>query len=159
MTEFRASPQPFQLNYAAIEFLYNYAVTLRSLVWVDVFNKYADDLDLIAPFGGEDPLVMLAWQSKQLEELVVNGYALDASNVVGMARLRGDTLKRFEVSHVEWSPELCEQVSEGLGRNWSPRPPPKNCFSTFYQQRQQQGIGYGNWDECVMKYVQGGSDD
>lgn len=58
-------------------------------------------------FGNEpDPLVMMAWTCKKLEELVVHGYFIESNNLIGIARLRGSNLKRLEVSHLVWSPKL-----------------------------------------------------
>lgn len=65
---------------------------------------------------------MLAWQCKKLQELVLNGYAVDRMNVIGIARLRGTALKRFEVSALPWDGALCDEISEQLGRPWTPLP-------------------------------------
>lgn len=65
---------------------------------------------------------MLAWQCKLLQELVINGYLVEALNVVGVARLRGETLSRLEVSGVEWTPQLVDEVSKQMGRGWTPLP-------------------------------------
>lgn len=57
---------------------------------------------------GQESLVMMAWRCKQLEELILHGHPMDAYDMVGIARLRGSQLKRFEVSELEWSTELNE---------------------------------------------------
>ena len=51
----------------------------------------------------QDPLVMMAWRCKKLEEIVVHGYVLDPHNLVGISRLRGKDLKVLEVSRIDLS--------------------------------------------------------
>ena len=51
----------------------------------------------------QDPLVMMAWRCKKLEEIVVHGYVLDPHNLVGISRLRGKDLKILEVSRIDLS--------------------------------------------------------
>lgn len=53
---------------------------------------------------GQDPLVMMSWRCKNLEEIVIHGYVLDPHNIVGISRLRGRTLKRLEVSMIDSTP-------------------------------------------------------
>lgn len=51
----------------------------------------------------QDPLVMMAWRCKKLEEIVIHGYVLDPHNLVGISRLRGKDLKVLEVSRIDLS--------------------------------------------------------
>ena len=69
----------------------------------------------------QDPLVMMAWRCKKLQELIVHGYVLDPHNVVGVARLRGRELQVLEVSGIHLSIpsvmvspfiEVCERERE-----------------------------------------------
>lgn len=51
----------------------------------------------------QDPLVMMAWRCKKLQEIVIHGYVLDPHNLVGVSRLRGRELQLLEVSRVDLS--------------------------------------------------------
>lgn len=50
---------------------------------------------------GADPIVMMAWRCKFLEEIVIHGYVMDPYNLVGVSRLLGCNLKRLEVSMID----------------------------------------------------------
>lgn len=79
---------------------------------------------------------------------MLNGYEILPVNVVGIARLRGTDLRRFEVSDVEWNPQLCDEISKQLGREWTPLP--KSRLNAIF-------INNGNLqlqNEYVMKCVQ-----
>lgn len=54
--------------------------------------------------SGQDPFVMMSWRCKNLEEIIIHGYVLDPHNVVGISRLRGRGLKRFEISMIDSIP-------------------------------------------------------
>lgn len=54
--------------------------------------------------SGQDPFVMMAWRCKNLEEIVIHGYVIDPHNIVGMSRLRGQSLKRLEISMIDETP-------------------------------------------------------
>lgn len=74
------------------------------MVWVDSMRiqEYRNIMELL--FRTEqDPLVMMAWVCKKLEEIVLHGYILDPHNLVGISRLRGRELKKLEVSRVDLS--------------------------------------------------------
>lgn len=53
---------------------------------------------VLSYYSGADPLIMLAWRCKHLEELVIHGYNLRPHNLVGIAKLRGRGLHTLEVS-------------------------------------------------------------
>lgn len=95
---------------------------------------------------------MLAWRCKQLEELVLNGYEVDPHNIVGIARLRGPALKRLEVSHLEWTPQLSEEISKQLGRDWTPLP--KSHLNSIFVNDGRFNLHLQ--DEYVMQCVQEG---
>lgn len=98
----------------------------------------------------QDPLVMLAWRCKKLTTLVLNGIEIDAHNLIGIARLRGGDLQRLEVSHVEWTAELCDEVGKQLGRNWTPLP--KTRLNSIFVHDGRFNLQLQN--EYVMKCVQ-----
>lgn len=99
----------------------------------------------------QDPLVMLAWRCKLFNELVLNGYGVDPNNLIGIVRLRGPELKRLEASDVEWTSQLCEEVSNQLGRGWTPLP--KNHLNSIFVNDGRFNLQLQN--EYVMKCVQG----
>lgn len=90
----------------------------------------------------EDPFVMLAWRCSHLTMLRLIGLELSASDVIAISRLRGPGLRQLdvalsclthsinEVGESTWvvplsvmagkTRELCQQVSESLGREWWP---------------------------------------
>uniref|UniRef100_A0A182T6R3 F-box domain-containing protein n=1 Tax=Anopheles maculatus TaxID=74869 RepID=A0A182T6R3_9DIPT len=91
-----------KINCDALEYLsLHYKDTLRSLIWVDSMRieEYRNIMELMM-HTEQDPLVMMAWRCKKLQELIVHGYLLDPRNLVGVARLRGRELKVLEVSGV-----------------------------------------------------------
>lgn len=92
---------------------------------------------------------MTAWRCKKLKEIVLNGYGVDIVNVIGIARLRGPELDRFEVSDVEWTPELCEEISKLLNRDWTPVP--KTRLNSMFH---EGGVGLALQAEYVIKCVQ-----
>lgn len=93
---------------------------------------------------------MMAWRCKKLKELVLNGYELDPMNVIGIARLRGEDLHRFEVSNVSWDPELCAEVSKQVGRDWVTLP--KSPLNVVFVNEGRFNLQLQN--EYVMKCVQ-----
>lgn len=142
---------------------------MQSVIWIDVASEILDYfvsllriilfLTLpINPIGishsqedyEQDPLVMLAWRCKELKELVLNGYAVEPFNVVGIARLRGTDLQRLEVSDVEWTPQLCDEISVQLGRDWTPLP--KTRLNSIFVNDGRFNLQLQN--EYVMKCVQ-----
>lgn len=96
-------------------------------------------------------MVMMAWRCKELKELVLNGYEVDPVNVIGIARLRGANLKRLEVSDVAWTPQLCDEISKQLGRDWTPLPKTR-LNSIFVNDDGRVNLQLQN--EYVMKCVQ-----
>lgn len=71
------------------------------------FQQAVDDpkknvMELMRP--GADPIVMMAWRCKFLEEIVIHGYVMDPYNLVGVSRLLGRNLKRLEVSMIDSVP-------------------------------------------------------
>lgn len=93
---------------------------------------------------------MMAWQCKGLRELVLNGYMLDPVNVIGIARLRGVDLQRLEVSDVAWTPQLCDEISKQLARDWTPLP--KNRLNSVFINDGRFNLQLLN--EYVMRCVQ-----
>lgn len=93
---------------------------------------------------------MMAWRCKGLQELVLNGYDVDPVNVIGIARLRGADLQRLEVSDVEWTAQLCNEISNQLGRDWTPLP--KNRLNSIFVNDGRFNLQLQN--EYVMKCVQ-----
>lgn len=92
------------MNPQAIDFIsQNYNSTFKSLTWIDSAfdNQEAEFFYLTTD---QDPLVMMAWRCSKLEEIVLHGYLLDVHNLVGIARLRGENLKRFEVAKIDLLP-------------------------------------------------------
>ncbi|XP_017844509.2 LOW QUALITY PROTEIN: F-box only protein 33 [Drosophila busckii] len=113
------------MNRTAIDWMARYFTnTLQSIYYIDTVNKYHGRSDLRF-IQHEDPLVMLAWCCKKLEEIVVHGYAMDPHNLVGIARLRGRHLKRLEVSQICWNNAALtnafnDEMSGLLGHEWQP---------------------------------------
>lgn len=119
-----------RINCDALEYLSRYyKETLRSMIWVDSMRiqEYRNIMELVLRTE-QDPLVMMAWRCKKLEEIVIHGYALDPHNLVGISRLRGKELKVLEVSRIDLSMPsvimtLIEEISLQLGQNWTPLDP------------------------------------
>lgn len=117
------------MNIDAIIKLENYKDTLRSLAWVDSHN--ADEHSYSNAFITYernsqvpnstiiDPLIIIAWGCKKLEELTLIGYNYHAINWVGVARLRCETLKvmQFVEEDVVYSDS---GVHNYLLEHWAP---------------------------------------
>lgn len=76
-----------------------YRSSLRSIIWVDSRTSrsvwvFVELLQRNTP----DPLVMAAWTCTKLEEVVLLGYKYFEEDIVAIARLRGDVLKRICVA-------------------------------------------------------------
>lgn len=117
-----------RINCDALEYLSrHYKDTLRSMVWVDSMRieEYRNIMELVLRTE-QDPLVMMAWRCKKLEEIIIHGYVLDPHNLVGVSRLRGRGLKCLEVSRIDLSipsvmmAPFIEEISAQLGKRWSP---------------------------------------
>lgn len=107
----------------------NYAETLTSIMWVDsLSNDNHYTWNLMSPEQASNfnerapnPLIMLAWMCKKLEEitfignflneirsmpmfftrLLLIGYKYPEDNLVAIARLRKNTLKKLEFAHAD----------------------------------------------------------
>nr|XP_967995.2 PREDICTED: F-box/LRR-repeat protein 21 [Tribolium castaneum] len=89
------------VNLETLEFIsafYNH--TLRSLVWVDSMGNNEETWSFLASQRdlSPDPLVMMSWLCSNLSELVFYGYKYREENLVAIARLRGEKLKKLEVA-------------------------------------------------------------
>uniref|UniRef100_A0A182NGU0 F-box domain-containing protein n=1 Tax=Anopheles dirus TaxID=7168 RepID=A0A182NGU0_9DIPT len=102
----------------------------------------------------QDPLVMMAWRCKKLQEIILHGYVLDPHNLVGVARLRGQNLQVLEVSGLHLSiPSLMvkpfvEEISVQLGKKWCPLdaktlPPALRFYPVSDEVR----------DQYILKYI------
>ncbi|XP_053684354.1 F-box only protein 33 [Sabethes cyaneus] len=120
-----------RINFDALEYLSRfYKETLKSMIWVDSMRiqEYRNIMELVVRTG-QDPLVMMAWRCKKLEEIVIHGYVLDPHNLVGISRLRGKELKVLEVSRIDLSmpsvmmAPFIEEISTQLGQKWAPLDP------------------------------------
>ncbi|RZC41072.1 F-box only protein 33, partial [Asbolus verrucosus] len=89
------------VNMGMLEFLSAYyAETLRSIMWVDSLSNSKQSWSFLTSHydNSPDPLIMISWLCKNLEELVFYGYKYCEENLIAIARLRGDKLKRFEIA-------------------------------------------------------------
>ncbi|XP_055631217.1 F-box only protein 33 [Toxorhynchites rutilus septentrionalis] len=120
-----------RINCDALEYLSRYyKETLKSMIWVDSMRiqEYRNIMELVLRTE-QDPLVMMAWRCKKLEEIVIHGYVLDPHNLVGISRLRGKELKVLEVSRIDLSipsvmmTPFIEEISTQLGQKWAPLDP------------------------------------
>ncbi|KAH0813329.1 F-box only protein 33-like isoform X3 [Tenebrio molitor] len=77
-----------------------YAQTLRSIMWVDSLSHSKESWSFLTSHydSTPDPLIMISWLCKKLEELVFYGYKYCEENLIAIARLRGDKLKKFEIA-------------------------------------------------------------
>lgn len=68
-------------------------------MWIDSLNNNDSSWIFAKPMFDEspDPFVLTAWLCKHLEEFVLYGYKYWEENLVAIGRLRGDTLKKFEI--------------------------------------------------------------
>ncbi|GLV43555.1 uncharacterized protein CBL_04097 [Carabus blaptoides fortunei] len=110
-----------------------YARSFRSIMWVDSQSQETS-WSLIKIMGENDanhpdPLVMAAWLCPKLEEIVLLGYKYFEEDLVGIARLCENKLRRLEVADEEviYSHEVYrgltdskEEISKVLGRPWAP---------------------------------------
>jgi len=113
------------------------STTLESIIIVDGMTDFVPAV--YETFGVEDPFVMLTWKCQNLKEFSLIGYDIDQDDVVAIARLKGNQLKRFEIpmccistieveeaAGVAWSnrgivgTNFFTEVSKSLGRDWSP---------------------------------------
>ncbi|XP_040155085.1 F-box only protein 33 [Anopheles arabiensis] len=145
-----------KINCEALEYLSRFHnETLRSLIWVDSMRieEYRNIMELVM-HTEQDPLVMMAWRCKKLQELIVHGYVLDPHNVVGVARLRGRELQVLEVSGIHLSipsvmvSPFIEEISAQLGRKWCPLdaktlPPALRFYPVSDEVR----------DQYILKYI------
>lgn len=127
----------------------------------------------------QDPLVMMAWRCKKLEEIVIHGYVLDPHNLVGISRLRGRDLKVLEVSRIDLSmpsvmmtpfievshskilllnsPNLNlefrqQEISTQLGQKWAPLDPKTLPAALgFYP------VSDDVRDQYILRYIRNGS--
>ncbi|KAJ3649944.1 hypothetical protein Zmor_021658 [Zophobas morio] len=89
------------INMGVLEFLpAYYTETLRSIMWVDSLSNGKESWSFLTSHydNSPDPLIMMSWLCKKLEELVLYGYKYCEENLVAIARLRGDKLKKLEVA-------------------------------------------------------------
>uniref|UniRef100_A0A1L8DCK6 F-box domain-containing protein n=1 Tax=Nyssomyia neivai TaxID=330878 RepID=A0A1L8DCK6_9DIPT len=114
------------MNPQVIDFIsQHYNSTLRSLMWVDTsFN--IEEAEFFYLTSDQDPLVMMAWRCTKLEEIVLHGYLLDVHNLVGIARLRGKNLKRFEVAKFDLLPNplivsFLSEIKRLMANEWHPK--------------------------------------
>ncbi|XP_055608760.1 F-box only protein 33 [Uranotaenia lowii] len=149
-----------RINCDALEYLSRYyKETLRSMIWVDSMRiqEYRNIMELVLRTE-QDPLVMMAWRCKKLEEIVIHGYVLDPHNLVGISRLRGKDLKLLEVSRVDLSmPSIMmtpfiEEISTQLDRKWAPLdpktlPPALGFYPVSDEVR----------DQYILKYIRNGN--
>ncbi|XP_014089409.1 F-box only protein 33 [Bactrocera oleae] len=121
------------MNAEALEWMsINNSNTLKSIQWIDSAYKHSNKnvMDLFIR-SGQDPFVMMAWRCKNLEEIVIHGYVIDPHNIVGMSRLRGQSLKRLEISMIDETPteasmdSFIDEINTLLGHKWEPIPPNK----------------------------------
>ncbi|XP_035913632.1 F-box only protein 33 [Anopheles stephensi] len=145
-----------KINCEALEYLSrHYKDTLRSLIWVDSMRieEYRNIMELVMRTE-QDPLVMMAWRCKKLQELIVHGYVLDPHNLVGVARLRGRELQVLEVSGIHLSipsvmvTPFVEEISAQLGKKWCPLdaktlPPALRFYPVSDEVR----------DQYILKYI------
>ncbi|XP_065082101.1 F-box only protein 33 [Ochlerotatus camptorhynchus] len=117
-----------RINCDALEYLsHYYKETLKSMIWVDSMRieEYRNIMEMVVRTN-QDPLVMMAWRCKKLEEIVIHGYVLDPHNLVGISRLRGKDLKVLEVSRLDISmptvmaAPFIQEISTQLGQKWAP---------------------------------------
>lgn len=68
-------------------------------MWIDSLSDNDNSRIFVKPMFDEspDPFVLIAWLCKHLEEFVLFGYKYWEENLVAIARLRADSLKRLEV--------------------------------------------------------------
>ncbi|XP_032594351.1 uncharacterized protein LOC6557209 isoform X2 [Drosophila grimshawi] len=114
------------MNHEAIDWMsVHNSDTLRSIYYIDSVSKHSNRMDYMRHTRRQDPFVMLSWRCKQLEEFVVHGYNMDPHLLLGIARLRGRQLRRFEVSQIDWHlnsvPKSLfnEEMCTLLGQHWS----------------------------------------
>uniref|UniRef100_A0A182VHL4 F-box domain-containing protein n=1 Tax=Anopheles merus TaxID=30066 RepID=A0A182VHL4_ANOME len=89
--------------YEAVEILHTHILRpSMPLTHLKRIEEYRNIMELVM-HTEQDPLVMMAWRCKKLQELIVHGYVLDPHNVVGVARLRGRELQVLEVSGIHLS--------------------------------------------------------
>ncbi|XP_022189902.2 F-box only protein 33 [Nilaparvata lugens] len=125
-----------KMNPAALQKLHEFSSTLRSLWWVDIMGNYSPfdftDLESYPPENIlveqqlVNPLVICAWQCRNLEELVLFGYNIFIEDVRGIVKLR--ELKAFELlsSHIlrpdgENLQEFEKEISSILSIPWRAR--------------------------------------
>ncbi|XP_053675918.1 F-box only protein 33 [Anopheles nili] len=144
-----------KMNREALNYLSeHYNATLRSLVWVDSMRieQYRNIMELVM-HTDMDPLVMMAWRCKNLQEIIIHGYLLDPINLVGVSRLRGRELQLLEVSGVHFTipsvrnPYIAE-ISAQLGKKWCPLhektlPPALRFYPVANEVR----------DQYILKYI------
>nr|XP_022904515.1 F-box only protein 33-like [Onthophagus taurus] len=113
-----------------------YEKTLRSFMWIDSLNNQRIAWNLSAslrrnlyPDGPDpDPLIILAWLCSELEEITFMGYKYAEEDLVAIARLRTDTLKKLEIANVDIlysrsrSVNARKEISKILGKPWQPVP-------------------------------------
>lgn len=86
-----------------------YRDTIKSVMWVDSSERNyksmncIDDnswifLNLPTVNDYPDPLILIAWQCKKLEEIVLYGYKYRIENLIAICRLRGEHLKKLEIA-------------------------------------------------------------
>lgn len=87
------------INLTVLEFLSaNYHKTLRSIMWIDSHGQHDGSWIIAKSTDTPDPLVLMAWLCKKLEELVLLGYKYFEENLVAIGRLRGEMLKKLEIA-------------------------------------------------------------
>ncbi|CAD7004450.1 unnamed protein product [Ceratitis capitata] len=94
--DFVSSHEPWGLNHG-IRYLHSYW-GLDS-AFKDADNNYGHLFALRS-----DSLVMMAWRCKNFRGNRNTGYVLDPHNIGGISRLRGQTLKRLEISMIDRTP-------------------------------------------------------
>ncbi|XP_059615566.1 F-box only protein 33 [Phlebotomus argentipes] len=113
------------MNPQAVDFIsQNYNGSFKSLTWID--SSYDIQEAEFYFRTDQDPLVMMAWRCRKLEEIVVHGYLLDVHNLVGIARLRGKDLKRFEVAKFDLLPNpllvsFLNEINRLMVGEWHPK--------------------------------------
>lgn len=106
------------VNLAVLECLSNYYVdTLKSLLWVDSLTESCWAI-ATPSYDTPDPFLFIAWLCKYLEEIVLYGYKYWEENLIAIARLRGDRLKKLEIAEDDI---LFYNESKGF-------PPQENCL-------------------------------
>lgn len=100
----------FQINIDVLENLgLHYRDTIKSVMWVDSSERNCEPvngtedrswifINLSYDNDYPDPLVLLAWQCSQLEEIVLYGYKYYFDNLIAISRLRGAHLKKLEIA-------------------------------------------------------------